>query len=467
MTNILNKNNQTIILLVFIAGLFVTGMDTLALSISIIIVFAVFYKANKSFLTGTISIIYIIIYVFPALIYALFKIEGRIFYTVDAMNTTLMYSLMYCTTLVLSYELMKILFGEKPFRLLSFSFVKISKTQFIYILAGVFIASLLAKYYLNLYGFLTVKFNPSRADSTSVPMLQLVKSVARYDIIVMLLLAYIVKKKFFESKLPIYLYTFVIVEIFYFAFTSGSRAGVIVPIILFVFIHKDFFRRKFYYVFAFGFFSLCIFKISGLYRQSLFYFDKNVSYLEAAVYFVKHDLLVPSNFLTYLSKIFLSRLDYHDVVTRTIKLNFIRLEEMPIYVYNLIGLIPRILWESKPIIGPDYNEIGRMFYVIHTQNYNTTTGLGVIGESYYQLGLLGLIVALAHGILLYIIDKKMNNSGATSAGFVIYPVLTVFIAFRDGFLAIIPGIVLLLFPAIIILWILNGYEKSSVDKNTK
>ena len=114
------------------------------------------------------------------------------------------------------------------------------------------------------------------------------------------------------------------------------------------------------------------------------------------------------------------------------------------------------MWSEKPIIGLDWHEIGQELLILGTYDDVTTVGLGIIGESYYELKIFGLIVAIFHAALFFFIDFKLKSDNVI--GYVIYPLLSIYVMSRDGFSAVIPGFIYILFPLLFIFWYTNGYK---------
>ena len=81
-----------------------------------------------------------------------------------------------------------------------------------------------------------------------------------------------------------------------------------------------------------------------------------------------------------------------------------------IYLNNITGLIPRLLWTNKPAMGVDMNSIGYNLGLLSENDFITSVGLRPIGEAYYFLRYFGIFfIPLLLGFLLFSISKVFNE----------------------------------------------------------
>ena len=106
------------------------------------------------------------------------------------------------------------------------------------------------------------------------------------------------------------------------------------------------------------------------------------------------------------------------------------------YLDNIFGLIQRAIWPYKPLIGLNLNEIALELGIISYNDLNTSIGLSVIGESYYQLRQYGIAIAIFQAIIFRHIEsfqyKKQLIWRAS------YIPLCFLVVARDSYVYIVP-----------------------------
>ena len=173
-----------------------------------------------------------------------------------------------------------------------------------------------------------------------------------------------------------------------------------------------------------------IFPILGVYRNSGYSLDFDESVNLALS---NNDLFVNA------ISISIDRMNYLGVISTIIEAYKDSAEFLYDYLDNLIGLIPRVVWPDKPIIGIDLNALGAQLGILHHTNTNTSIGLTVIGESYYQLRDFGLIMAIFQGFLFGFLDKIKTNGSLM--GHVYYFYIVTFLLFLDSYAYFLPQLV--------------------------
>lgn len=106
------------------------------------------------------------------------------------------------------------------------------------------------------------------------------------------------------------------------------------------------------------------------------------------------------------------RLDYNRVVATVIREYPMFPNEMKAnYLDNFIGLVPRLIWLSKPDMGLDYNKIGRDLGLLYEYDFSTSSAVSPLGEAYYAFGIFGLpFIVLCTGVMLFFIKGVFSES---------------------------------------------------------
>ena len=133
------------------------------------------------------------------------------------------------------------------------------------------------------------------------------------------------------------------------------------------------------------------------------------------------------------------------------------------YSQNIIGLIPRMLYPDKPLMGLDYNELGKQIGAINQNDETTSIGFSPFGESWYFFGIYGIIftpffIALVVKLFSELFDDKKL------LGRVLHYYLGLELARKDTFMLILP---FLLKPTIFILMIVMTVNHVFPDKKGK
>jgi len=134
--------------------------------------------------------------------------------------------------------------------------------------------------------------------------------------------------------------------------------------------------------------------------------------------------------------IFADRFNYVQVVQHVFDRIQSRSYLLTDYSDNITGLIPRALWPDKPLIGLNLNEVAATLGLIALEDHETSIGMGVIGESYYQLKQLGLAVAAAQGVAFAFLRRLALSR--SSLRYSSYVALSIIVVVRDSYLYIVP-----------------------------
>lgn len=252
----------------------------------------------------------------------------------------------------------------------------------------------------------------------------------KLDIIVLtyLLFAY----KFTNNKINLNLFlVFVSISLF-FALISTSKEKiflVLIPFVLWVWNSK--FRVSFILITP-----LAVLLVPYFFKFILMYrYNPDLSFLD--LFYLLGDSLHDTEH-TMKDNVFLGRLNYQFVLARVIQVyGELKNEVGFLYSNNLIGLIPRFIWTDKPNIEIDYNAIG--YQLGYVSAYDTATSLGItpLGESFYILGFLGILVTpFMASILLLAIYRLTNMS--TWVGISLFLAFGLKLLTTDTYMAILP-----------------------------
>jgi|GEM_PF-5015950 len=111
-----------------------------------------------------------------------------------------------------------------------------------------------------------------------------------------------------------------------------------------------------------------------------------------------------------------------------------------VYWNNIIGVVPRLLWPGKPEISNDSRQLGHALGMVTADDRTTSIGLQIIGEAFYEFGWLGLMVAVLQGLLFAFAERQLGHR-SSPAFYALYISAVVYLLSRDGYFAIVPGLI--------------------------
>tara|TARA_B100000902_G_C27322403_1_gene925637 strand:+ start:9747 stop:11090 length:1344 start_codon:yes stop_codon:yes gene_type:complete len=282
-------------------------------------------------------------------------------------------------------------------------------------------------------------------ERPSSPFITIALAFSSLSITLILCLGYMIQiSNVANRNLLIFLYTVIIFTTVFIGLSTGSRMALIFPIMALIFNHQDFFSKRLWIFIIFSPLAFFLFTAMGLTRtlqfevtlSNLYFFiTQNNSVLDLGV----HIIVDRFNYLRAINEV---------VVTYS---NSFQIHED--YLQNIYGLIPRLFWPDKPIMGVDLNYIGIEMGVTNPDDRATSYGLHFIGESFYQLKWLGLIIAFLQGIILAKIDSIKESTSIVSHVLVFQ--LTVFTLMTGSLLTFIPELIMLIVPITILSALLN------------
>ena len=449
----------TAILLYILFYIYDTNL-TLVLSNIIVLFFLTEYK--KSFVTYAYSITIFFLYVAPVVVGTIFNVYHPVYVNPEIQAKALLYLFLYNSVVVSFFIFLNFFLKNNPLKITDFSYFKINSTGVYLGLILVFLLIALAKLYLNHYKFLTVIYTNDARSALKIPFLQLAKSLSALDTAFILIIAYFRSKKDFQTLFFKTLFYTSVAAMTFLSAQSGSRFSLIYLVIILIYVFNDFFRSHKTLIVIIGFLSFSFFKISSTFRNTKSAVNSDYTFFNAVNDTLNQFILSPVEYFRHIADVMTTRLNYIDIVGRVIDFDIVLNKSFSPYLQNFTGLVPRILWKDKPIIGLDFKQIGHDLFVIGMHDDKTSVGLGVIGESFFLLGLAGLSVAIFHSFLLYFVDVKLNSKNII--GYVMVPIITIYILSRDGFIAIIPGLVYAILPLMLILLFFNGYREKNNEK---
>ncbi len=270
--------------------------------------------------------------------------------------------------------------------------------------------------------------------SPTANSLQFLKSFSSFDLIAIVFLG-----EFRLTSLPhrrrinLLLLSLIFMSL-YFALFSGSRSQVVTVLILAILAYRDVVKKNWIatlFLLLIGLPSLfMIFPLLGYYRNFGFSFSEAFYQLESAgqtAQSVMNDVLI-------------TRLNYNETYVRVFNaVQSFGPSGGSIYLNNIVGLIPRIIWPDKPLIYNDSRVLGHIFGLVTANDETTSIGLQVVGEAFYEFGWLGLWVAVFQAFIFTLIHKNFfvphNRVSMT-----IYIFSSLYILQRDGYFSVIPGL---------------------------
>jgi len=73
----------------------------------------------------------------------------------------------------------------------------------------------------------------------------------------------------------------------------------------------------------------------------------------------------------------------------------------------------------------------------------TSIGLRPLGEAFYELGIFGLSIAIFQGVIFAFFYRQFSYVSESAVAFTIYFYSIIYLVTRDGFFALIPGLIYL------------------------
>ena len=391
---------------------------------SMLFLLYLFYKYNKTYLSFMYALYISMLLLLPA-----FFISLNIGVEYSSYNSYSLYALVYIAIYVFitmaSYQIIGLKASKYnpsifnlyyPTRFDGIGFYKKKLMLLLFL-------SLIAKIYLNSLGQFRML-----DDEQSSSIVSYLKVISQLDLFVMLAIGFHYKNGYHKELFIFYIFTSIVVIST--GVLGGSRYSVIVVFIVIFFNHFHFFRTKMLLIAPLAIPIMMIFPILGLYRNSGY----TLGIIESLELAMNNTDLIAN-----VMGILLDRMNYLGVVSTVIEEFKYNSDYLFDYLDNFIAMVPRLAWPDKPIIGIDLNDLGIQLGILAPSNTNTSIGLTVIGESFYQLRNFGLIVAIFQGAMFGFLEKiKITES---LVAYVYYFYAISLLLFLDSYAYFLPQLI--------------------------
>ncbi len=243
---------------------------------------------------------------------------------------------------------------------------------------------------------------------------------------------------------------------FIYAFPSGSKEKVLMPLFLILFLYSIKKKLPLLPIAVLSVFSiLFIFPFVTIYRN-VFRTSNLISDLSFAstLYFNMF-----SNIKETLNMIFVmvfgNRLNYILVLAVIIENTPKIWDFMKGYTYSLffIGMIPRILWTGKPLLAAFGNKFGYDYGFISAFDYATSVAMLWIGEMFINFGWFGILCGFFYGILYrFVYNYFFKYKKLTNISLVLYVFALYYMVRGDEFAAQTLGVIKICFVTFIVIY---------------
>lgn len=350
------------------------------------------------------SIATAIFYSLPAVVLGIFPFEG-VFFKIN--RELLPYQNLIVIIFVFTVWLTSLLIPNSKKKYVNFNF---RETKVIIISVFLLVIGNITKLYLFNSGMYSLEdtFNQSYKDIPRVLIF-----LRNLDLYGFIFLSIVICKNLYLKKYNFikFIYYFEILFLVGFSIMQGRRTGAVIPIIIFCFSYSFYHKLK-----------LKNFLIPIISSAFLILFTTFNRLVEAGTFSNSQirDLIFEAIF-TRLGNTYII---LNKVIDFGYKSNFSSFE------LSFIGLIPSFLLKDKPSLSIG-NEFGKELDLININNVTTGINPGWIGESYYNYGLIGIIVgALVFSFLINYFHKKSFFINDSSKIFLIMLFLFIFSGYQ-------------------------------------
>lgn len=233
------------------------------------------------------------------------------------------------------------------------------------------------------------------------------------------------------SRLRFLIFIFCFLLLGYLSFTTGSRLAVIYILFvayLILSFGATFKQHLIYLVVGFPLIVL-IFPFMLIYRQADFDIFATYSLFRGL------DL----RFFEILEQIVLDRLNnFRSLILVVQHANDIPYDGSK-YLDNIIGLIPRSLWEDKPLIGMNLNMVGRQIGLLYENDFDTSITLSPLGEAFLMINFFGVLVAIGVVAVIWLIERLVKRKDLISRCF--YIIMALHFAKLGSYIYVIPWLI--------------------------
>lgn len=266
--------------------------------------------------------------------------------------------------------------------------------------------------------------------------LQIVRQLSIFDLFAIIFLAEI-RLSIYKTRALLELALLLLLVIsMAFAVWSGSRGQVLVIVLLGMIAYRDIIRNHLSMFVPVMLLAVPLifymFPLMSLYRGHGYDLNKAIDMVliaELGSFEVGLDVLV-------------SRFNYFEPLVRAIEyVEYNAAAGGSVYLNNFIGLVPRAVWPNKPSISNDSQMLAHHLGLVESDDTTTSVGLRAMGEAYYELSWLGVMIANIQAFLFVIIHKNTYWPGNVVL-MTMYTYLILYILQRDAYFAVVPGLVL-------------------------
>ncbi len=374
---------------------------------------------------------------------------------IDFVNLTLLYIIIFEILLIGSFYLFKNKLGEEKVLInlnLNISSTKVNLLFFFIIMSIILFSEFIL---INSNVFFSNSHFIKCSDHNffkyimdlkiSNKFLQIIKLTADFKYYLLLFLGFV----YMGSKQNINRNIFYIILFFciLMGIIKGQRSIILISIIIFCIVNFEniknyYFKKPFFaatYSLIAGTFLIIVARIISHLRNFYFYTSSTDSCQaitgQVGRELLSHEISLSKSF--FLIDFYLTRLNYLIPVSKITEyvdkfgsLNGIQ------YLNNFFGLIPRFLWESKPVITNNMSFFAYKSGLIASPDFSV--GLRPVGESFLNLGWYGILIAFLIGFLFFLLNLFKKNKNIFVKTVYIY--LVIHILKSDAYFAIFPGI---------------------------
>lgn len=267
------------------------------------------------------------------------------------------------------------------------------------------------------------------------PWLQALKVFAGFDLLAVILLGEMRqmpgrRSPLFDLTLPALVAFSLAAALF-----TGSRAQTVTVLIIAMLAYRDVVRR----------WAIVVYPALAAVIPSLFLLFPLLSYYRGNKYsFTEASYLLDASTASardVLAEVIVTRLNYLEPIARAV--NYVESGGAAggaVYWNNIIGVIPRLIWPDKPEVSNESRELGHQLDLVTRDDTATSIGLQVVGEAFYEYGWLGLCVAVFQALIFVLIHKNFFLPG-NPAAMTVYIYSAFYILQRDGYFAVVPGLI--------------------------
>ncbi len=406
------------------------------LSICLYLVFFLYF--NKSFVPLMYCIFIFLSILFPWICVQLeIGLEIMTWYSSEVSLHTMIYINIFILLVVSSYTVFKNTFNNTPLSIFSYQYkgLALEPKLIVFLFFIISIFGDIGLYQLGLFKTVSQEF-------VSSPFASYVKIFSSFKFMALLYIGYLIKNDQADSFLKFLYFWILIPYSVLIGISTGSRYLTLLPLIITAYSHFSFYLRFMPVAVAVTPFLFMLFPILGHYRSM----DNPT--ISGATEKALEDISILENILAVALDRFVQLGPINNVI-ETYKDNITYHSD---YVFNLIGIIPRLFWPGKP--SPiDTNDLGVQLMMIRPENYNTSVSIDVIGESFYQLGYFGLLIAIFQGFIFWFVNNKIGDKSAT--GYILLFIVGFLVTTQGTYINIIPTILITIITSLPFLWLLN------------